>query len=30
MVYAYAKSRQGDLTREQVRQLGRLVREELE
>jgi mRNA-degrading endonuclease RelE of RelBE toxin-antitoxin system len=30
MLYAYAKSAQGDLTRAQVRQLGRLVREELE
>ena len=30
MVYAYAKSAQGDLTRAQIRQLGRLVREELE
>ena len=30
MVYAYAKSAQGDLTPAQVRQLGRLVREELE
>ena len=30
MVYAYAKSAQSDLTRAQIRQLGRLVREELE
>lgn len=30
MVYAYAKSAQGDLTQAQVRQLGQLVREELE
>jgi mRNA-degrading endonuclease RelE of RelBE toxin-antitoxin system len=30
MLYAYAKSAQGDLTRAQIRQLGRLVREELE
>ena len=30
MVYAYAKSAQGNLTRAQVRRLGRLVREELE
>jgi hypothetical protein len=28
MVYAYAKSAQGDLTPAQARQLGRLVREE--
>ena len=30
MVYAYAKSAQGDLTQAQIRQLVRLVREELE
>jgi len=30
MVYAYSKSAQGDLTRAQIRQLGRRVREELE
>ena len=29
MLYAYAKSAQGDLTRAQIRRLGRLVREEL-
>ncbi len=29
MIYAYQKTRQGDLTRAQVRELGRLVREEL-
>jgi mRNA-degrading endonuclease RelE of RelBE toxin-antitoxin system len=29
MLYAYAKSAQGDLTRSQIRKLGRLVREEL-
>ena len=30
MVYAYSKSAQGDLTRAQIRQLGRRVREDLE
>jgi hypothetical protein len=30
MVYAYSKSAQGDLTRAQTQQLGRLVRKELE
>ena len=30
MVFAYAKSDQGDLTPTQVRQLGRVVREEFE
>ena len=29
MIYAYQKVRQGDLTRAQIRELGRLVREEL-
>ncbi len=29
MIYAYEKARQGDLTRAQIRELGRLVREEL-
>lgn len=29
MIYAYQKTRQGDLTRAQIRALGRLVREEL-
>lgn len=30
MVYAYTKSEQGDLTPKQIRELGRLVREEFE
>jgi hypothetical protein len=28
MLYLYAKNEQGDLTADQVRQLGRLIREE--
>jgi hypothetical protein len=28
MLYAYTKSEQGDLTAAQIRQLGRIVREE--
>lgn len=29
LVYVYAKAEKGDLTQEQIKQLGRLVREEL-